>query len=373
MSQGTHIDHPFAPGTWPDRSQLEAYLAGTLSPAEAHAVERAMEADPFLREAIEGLEQAEAPVALRALDRARPSFAPPPAPGKGPWFVGGAVVGMLLLAGGWLVLSPLLEQRAPAKDMPQEPVAAVPMPAAPEAPAQGLPDLAEIAAAEEQPEPMRIGHRADERPARPAPPPPVAREAGPEPLRGITPATADPEAPAAKPAKARRPSRKLLFPHDLKLVHPEELYPFEPKVDPGELNVSARFSDRREQQTGAEPQRLMRYTEFMEAALGRFARNEHKACLEDLRFLLEQYPDDVNALFYAGLCSYNLALYARARTFLHRAATHPVDSFEEEATWYHALTLERLGEHEAAREAFDRIANHGGFYAERAKARLDDR
>ena len=106
--------------------------------------------------------------------------------------------------------------------------------------------------------------------------------------------------------------------------------------------------------------------------MARFGRNEHLGCLDDIRFLLTPYPDDVNALFYAGLCSYNLGLYKRARTFLHRAATHSVDVFDEEATWYHALTLEKLGDQQAAQESFARIAASGGFYAAAASARIQN-
>lgn len=368
MSQGTHTDHPFAPVPPPDRARLEAYLAGRLSATEAHAVERAMEDDPFLHEAMEGLAGPQAGAGLQALDAAKARVLQPSPPGRRPWFIVGAMAGMVLLVGAWLVISPWMEaQRSdetpPVPGMDAEPPVAV-------APAPSLlPDLSVIAASEEQPETLRIGHRKEERPSHIADVP-VHRDPGPGLMKGIAPQDPSPEPPAARPARGERTSRRLLFPHDLKLVHPDELYPFEPEVDPSDLNVSARYSDQRAQQQATEPQRLVGYTDFMGTALGKFATNDHKGCLEDLRFVLDQYPKDVNALFYAGLCSYNLALYGHARTLLHRAATHPVDSFAEEATWYHALTLDRLGETEAAREAFARIANQEGFYAERARTRL---
>ena len=115
---------------------------------------------------------------------------------------------------------------------------------------------------------------------------------------------------------------------------------------------------------------MMPYLEFMDGTTARFAASDHEGCLDDLRFVLGQYPDDVNALFYAGLCSYNLGMYARASALLQRAATHPVDVFDEEAIWYGALTTERLSGKEAAREAFARIAAQGGFYAEQARMRM---
>ena len=110
-------------------------------------------------------------------------------------------------------------------------------------------------------------------------------------------------------------------------------------------------------------------TNKQDDALGSFVKNDHKGCLDDLRFLLDQHPDDVNALFYSGLCAYNLGLYDRARGFLQRAAGHPVDVFDEEAAWYYALTLDRLKD-PGAHDAFQRIANGDGFYSELAKGRI---
>jgi hypothetical protein len=159
---------------------------------------------------------------------------------------------------------------------------------------------------------------------------------------------------------------QLLYLHDLKVVHPRALYAREPllEVEPG--GVDARYADRDQQRQARGSEQHMLYTAYLDEAMAHFARTHHKEALAELRFLLTQYPDDVNALFYAGLCAYNLGLNDRARSFLHRTATHPVDAFDEEATWYHALTLQRAGERQAAQEAFARIAAGGGFYAERA-------
>ncbi len=110
----------------------------------------------------------------------------------------------------------------------------------------------------------------------------------------------------------------------------------------------------------------MAYLPFMDAAMGKFKAHHHKGALLELRFLLDQYPDDVNALFYAGLCAYNIGAYERAENFLARTATHRIDTFDEEAQWYHALALEQLGDHSGAQQAFARIAAQGGFYATRA-------
>lgn len=358
-----HTDHPFTTPPSPDKAELLAYLEGRLSPERAHAVERSMEGDPFLRDAMEGLRAPGVTSALAGLDRGRPSTKS--IGGGRTWFLIGAVVGSAIMAVTWLAFPRQEKPGTPGlASMEQQHRVTMPEQLYDEA----MPmDPAEISAAVEQPETLRIGHRAAERPQ---PTEIVVRENGPTPLDPLRPELPAKAPASAKPGRATRSSRMLLFPHDLKLVHPEELYPYEPGVLTEIQGVSAAYPDRKSEQSSTEQQRSMAYTVYMDRALGQFSDADHRACLKSLNFLLEQYPNDVNALFYAGLCSYNLALYERARQFLHRAATHQVDSFYEEATWYHALTLERLGEQEAAQEAFVRIASEKGFYAARATERI---
>jgi hypothetical protein len=365
MPTRANTEHPFSNPEAPSKARFEAYLAGRLSPQEKHAFERGMELDPMLREAVEGLRGPEALEGMASLDTLRPTGAA--TRGSGWRYLLGAMVVVITAAGTWYALSQTPEDQnamvavgAHADTVVRE-VAEVNTTAL---------DHTMIEAAVEQPETLLIGHTAEERPMPSVPDnPPVLRDPGLVPLEPIRPAIANDPPTVPRPSRAARSTRMLIFPHDLKLVHPDELYPYEPGVDPSVLSVSAQYTDRRSQQAGSEKERTMRYTDHMDQALGHFSRNDHKACLKMMDFLLEQYPEDVNALFYAGLCSYNLGLYDHARGFLHRAATHPVDSFNEEATWYHALTLERLGERQAAQEAFARIVADGGFYAKRAAER----
>jgi hypothetical protein len=367
MPTGPNSTKPFASVAAPSTEQLEAYLAGRLSGTEAHAIERALEEDALLREAVEGLREPGASDGLKHLDMHRPKGPRPTGPG--PLLIVGAIAGMALIAGIWLVVSPLLDNSGSdvastateEKSRDQEVQAVT---------TAHLPGYAtEIATAVEQPESLRIDHvdvvrnAPDREVARP-----VERETGVQPIASTRPGEPVVEPVRTRPARAARASRQLLYLHDLKLVHPKELYSAIPDIDPAKLGVPAQYPDRSNVQRGTEEQRLQAYAAFMDGALAKFARNDHKGCLDDLRYLLEQYPDDVNALFYAGLCSHNLALYGRARNYLHRAATHNFDTFYEEAVWYHALTLERMGEVDAAQEAYARIVAEDGFYADRARS-----
>ncbi len=348
---------PFAPGTPPDRDTLLAYAEGRLDDAQQHAVEQHLEADPMLREAMEGMTMPGAMGALPKLDRMRPYTKP-----WAPWTLAGMLV---IVAGAWLILSPILERQEPAMTiLPEQPVVAddpielnIPL------------EVTEIDAAVEQPESLRIGHLTSDRHIQQAASATsVEREPVPERIIGgsMPKDLGKPPAPPI-PEKGPRTVTRLIYLQGFKLAHPDDLRYKDPhNVGPGG-SVRARFEDRHAQDAAEDPHRTMGYVPFMDRALTRFKRNDHKGTLEELRHLMEQFPDDVNALFYAGLCCYNLGMYQHARALLHRAATHAVPVFDEEAAWYHALTLERLGEHTAAQEAFGRIAAQGGFYAAQAR------
>jgi hypothetical protein len=345
-------DSPFSPAP-PTPAQLQAYAEGRLPPAEHNAVERALESDPLLRDALEGLQHPQAAAGWHALQRQRPG-----AGGQASLWVGGAVLLAVLAIALW----PSTGNQP--NNAPTPPTSVAEPPEAPvETIEQGPLAIAEISEARELPATEQIGHRSDERHAAP-----VDRSTDVQPLADRRPDTAllSTPATAAAPVRATRAVHQLLYLHDLKVVHPRALYAREPllEADPG--GVDARFADRDQQRQALGSEQHMLYTAYLDEAMAHFARAHHKEALAELRFLLTQYPDDVNALFYAGLCAYNLGLYDRARSFLHRAATHSVDAFDEEATWYHALTLQRAGEHQAAQEAFARIAAGGGFYSERA-------
>lgn len=356
MPTRTSESNPFAPRGQLTREQLRAYAEGTLTPEQEHWVELHREADPLIDEAISGFAAA-GHGTWDALDKARPGGAG----GVNRWLIAG---GVFVIAAASLVIAGMDNDSDEATVAAGEASGTV-------APAPPMTITAqEIDEATEQPESLLVGHEEGALHTRAR----VQERFERERIERLEPRRARVQAPAvdAGPRDTRhaRRSVQLAFLHDLKVVHPSELYATDPVMRLSDAGVPARFADEAAQDRASEEMRTMAYLEFLDVALGRFALSDHKACLEDLRFLLSQYPDDVNALFYAGLCAYDLGLYERARLLLHRAATHSVGIFDEEANWYHALTLERLGEQQAAEEAFGRIAGQGGFYANQARARL---
>lgn len=357
------MDNPFTPRAALTPDRLAAYLDGTLSPEQRHEVELLMEESSLHREAVEGAHLLPAG-ALGDLQRHRPNGGA----GHSIRLVG---VGTLLVAGAaaWWLVRPGAHE-VERRDAP-----------APEATTTTAPfadtalevNTAMITQAIELPESLLIGH---DHPMPVPRAPTIAdstrREQPTVPIDVIQPrSTGAATVDSIRDPRPRntRPSRKLLWVHGLKLVAPEELYAKELLlvVDPG--GVPAAYADAGARTTTDD--HAVPYTDHMTDALGHFDRGEHKAALEALQVVLRQRPDDLNALFYSGLCCYNLGLFNKATTLFQRAAHHRIESFDEEAYWFHALSVERAQGGAAAALLFERIAAQGGFYAERAKARID--
>lgn len=359
---------PFSPRGAISPEMLQAYAEGRLDPAAAHEVELHLEADPLLRDAVEGYRMPGAFIGAERLKKYRPN-------GTGtPWIAWTLSAIVVATVGVGIYYSSTYSGRATTNVGPSR---GTDTPSKGSGIDEAIIEPQEILAAIEIPESLHIGHSATERHALSA----LSVQAS-APMDTATRVLVDPveprkttmpgEAEVAIPAvvKHQRPSLQLVYLHDLKLIHPKELYGRPPEVDLSTTGVDARFANASERDQARAQEKRMAYLTFLDEALEKFVRNDHKGCLEDLRFVLDQYPNDVNALFYAGLCAYNLGMNKPAEKFLQRAAQHTFPVFDEEAEWYHALALQRLGEDGPAQQAFERIARAKGFYAERASARI---
>lgn len=362
----------FTPRGTLSRADLMAYAEGRLDPAASHEVELHLEIDPLLREALEGLQQPGAVTGLQQLQAHAPRI------GNHTWLWWTVSLAVVALVAGTVSLfsgdtpsaqatAPIEATVAPAVSKPTSDTLTV------------QPELAaaEIMAATEIPESLHIGHATTDRhsiaqanasPNRAAM---SEQRTSVEPVRPTnTTLTSGAEHHSASVEHARKPSLQLIYLHDLKLLHPKEMYGRSPDIRLLASGVDARFADAGAQQAAQGEVQRIAYLAFMDEALEKFVHNDHKGCLEELRFMLDQYPEDVNALFYAGLCCYNLGLDQRAERFLRMASEHRFTIFDEEAVWYHALALERTGQRDAARTAFDRIARSTSFYADRAQLKM---
>ncbi len=115
------------------------------------------------------------------------------------------------------------------------------------------------------------------------------------------------------------------------------------------------------------------YKAFLNEYLSKFAENDFKGALTGLLIIQQQFPDDLNASFYSGLCYYNLGKNRQAITAFDKAISNSFTTFKEEAEWYKALCLIEDGSKKnkaMAKELLQKITNDKGFYSKRAAEKL---
>lgn len=112
------------------------------------------------------------------------------------------------------------------------------------------------------------------------------------------------------------------------------------------------------------------YMDYLNKTMGFINKGKWKQALSRLEEIIAAYPDDVNARFYAGWCYYNLQQYPEACTSFSVCLQLEFSNFNEEATWYLALSRLANGEKTEARLLFQEIKEQKGYYAKQAEKEL---
>ncbi|MBI3135653.1 MAG: CDC27 family protein [Bacteroidetes bacterium] len=108
------------------------------------------------------------------------------------------------------------------------------------------------------------------------------------------------------------------------------------------------------------------YWEYLSKAMESFSNGNYKSALNRYETILTQYNDDFNALFYGGLCYYNLGNFNKALVAFDKILQTDLNAFKEEAAWYKSKCLIKLGRKSEARNLLDEIIAGGGFYVQDA-------
>jgi TolA-binding protein len=114
------------------------------------------------------------------------------------------------------------------------------------------------------------------------------------------------------------------------------------------------------------------YVNYLDKTMCYFSKGQYKKALNRLEHILKTYPDDLNALFYAGLIQYNLDNSDEALSLFEQCTKNKYSNFNEEARWYCALSRIRQKEFDLAIKILEQIEAAKGFYANQAKKLLTD-
>lgn len=110
------------------------------------------------------------------------------------------------------------------------------------------------------------------------------------------------------------------------------------------------------------------YYDYLRKSMSFFANGNYKKALNRYVLILEQYPNDLNALFYGGLSYHNLGKNDEAIVFFDKIINGDIFVFSEEALWYKAKALIKLKKTNEAKSILEEIIAHGGFYTQEAIA-----
>lgn len=119
-----------------------------------------------------------------------------------------------------------------------------------------------------------------------------------------------------------------------------------------------------------ETERTVGADEVLAKGLKSFNKKDWAGAMAQFNALLEVNDDDVNALFYKGVCAWNMDRSLVAQKCLMQVLAEENNVFHQEAKWYLALTYIKAGEKDPARDVLEQIVREKGFYSKKAKEKL---
>jgi TolA-binding protein len=109
------------------------------------------------------------------------------------------------------------------------------------------------------------------------------------------------------------------------------------------------------------------YHDYLEKTMKFVSKDQWKKALVRFEEIISDYPDDLNARFYGGLCLYNLQKFETASVYFSTCLQLEYANFNEEALWYLALSKKASGQKQESQKLFLQIKSENGFYAQQAE------
>ena len=186
------------------------------------------------------------------------------------------------------------------------------------------------------------------------------------------------ELPALKTEKISEPEIKyipnspIIYLHDLKITDYSSLYFKKNKFINLRIreSLNAAYSNKEDYtkyDNVLEPTDNYYLHDVIKEAMLHFKNQNYNVCIKSLNTVAQFTGNDINCRFYYGMCNFYKKNYTEALKNLEDCISNPNNSFLQEAEYYKALCLSELGNKAKAQELFKRIAEDGGFYAEKAK------
>ncbi len=114
------------------------------------------------------------------------------------------------------------------------------------------------------------------------------------------------------------------------------------------------------------------YVAFLEEALLKLGNNEYENAIDDFNIILDQYPNDLNAVFYKAMCYYETNDNSKSINLFDIALDNRINVFHEDAKWYSSMIFKEEKEYAAAEKVLEEIVMENGYYGVQAKQELDE-
>ena len=140
------------------------------------------------------------------------------------------------------------------------------------------------------------------------------------------------------------------------------------KFSTDDIGVPANFSSEEEKIKFQKenPGKVVPYIDYITQCIRAYDEHKHKVALQRFGVVLKQYPDDVNAQFYSAMSYFDSMDYEKAIPLFQKVEKNHINTFDEEAFFYHAKCLKAQGDIDGANSLFVKVVQMNGFYRERA-------
>ncbi len=103
-----------------------------------------------------------------------------------------------------------------------------------------------------------------------------------------------------------------------------------------------------------------------------FNKGKYSKAISSFQLLLENNPNDINALFYGALSLSQNGKYNSAINYLEHVLQNQNNAFYQEAKWNLALLKLKTGEQQIAKNLLLEIENEKGFYSKKAEEKIKE-
>ena len=150
-------------------------------------------------------------------------------------------------------------------------------------------------------------------------------------------------------------------------------YRFEKRINIKQYQIPSNFREETDQNSLlAKLNNNITYINYLDQALDKIERNNFLSAMYDFDIILDQFPEDANAVFYKAVCLQKMNNNQAALKYFDLALSLRINTFHEESKWHKSQILKEERQYAAAEKILKEIITENGYYGVHAKKDLDE-